>query len=85
MRITGHRTMAIFIRYDITSEADKIDALEKTERPPPLTANVHSEGGHGELRQQNPGMRTATEQPQSAQDCSKKPGAPCGSLLAGCL
>ena len=31
MRISGHRTTAIFVRYDITSEADKIEALERTQ------------------------------------------------------
>lgn len=31
MRISGHRTAAIFLRYDITSEDDKIAALERTQ------------------------------------------------------
>jgi integrase len=31
MRISGHRTTAIFLRYDIASEADKRDALRKTQ------------------------------------------------------
>ena len=31
MRISGHRTAAMFLRYDITSDEDKRDALVKTE------------------------------------------------------
>jgi integrase len=31
MRISGHKTTAMFLRYDITSDEDKRDALEKTE------------------------------------------------------
>jgi integrase len=31
MRISGHRTAAMFLRYDITSDEDKRDALAKTE------------------------------------------------------
>jgi hypothetical protein len=31
MRISGHRTAAVFTRYDITSDADKRDALTKTQ------------------------------------------------------
>ena len=31
MRISGHKTTAMFIRYDITSEDDKRSALEATE------------------------------------------------------
>jgi integrase len=31
MRISGHRTTAIFLRYDIASEADKRDALRRTQ------------------------------------------------------
>lgn len=31
MRISGHRTAAIFLRYDITSEEDKVAALERTQ------------------------------------------------------
>jgi integrase len=30
MSISGHRTVSMFIRYNITSAADKIDALKKT-------------------------------------------------------
>lgn len=29
MRISGHRTTAVFLRYDITSEDDKRDALRR--------------------------------------------------------
>ncbi len=32
MRISGHRTTAVFLRYDITSEDDKRDALLRLER-----------------------------------------------------
>jgi hypothetical protein len=31
MAISGHRTEAVFRRYDITSEADKGDALQRTQ------------------------------------------------------
>jgi hypothetical protein len=31
MRISGHKTGAIFTRYDITSEADKREALRRTQ------------------------------------------------------
>lgn len=31
MRISGHKTTAMFIRYDITSEDDKREALERTQ------------------------------------------------------
>jgi hypothetical protein len=31
MRISGHKTTAIFLRYDITSEEDKREALLKTQ------------------------------------------------------
>jgi len=31
MRISGHKTTAVFIRYDITSEDDKRAALERTQ------------------------------------------------------
>jgi integrase len=31
MRISGHKTTAIFLRYDITSEEDKVAALELTQ------------------------------------------------------
>lgn len=31
MRISGHRTAAIFTRYDITSEEDQLDALQRTQ------------------------------------------------------
>jgi hypothetical protein len=31
MRISGHKTAAIFLRYDITSEEDKRAALEKVQ------------------------------------------------------
>lgn len=31
MRISGHRTAAVFLRYDITSEEDKRDALRLVE------------------------------------------------------
>jgi len=32
MAISGHRTVSMFLRYDITSEEDKRQALRKTER-----------------------------------------------------
>lgn len=31
MRISGHKTGAVFTRYDITSEADKREALRRTQ------------------------------------------------------
>jgi hypothetical protein len=30
MSISGHKTVSMFIRYNITSASDKIDALRKT-------------------------------------------------------
>jgi len=30
MSISGHKTVSMFMRYNITSGADKIDALDKT-------------------------------------------------------
>ena len=30
MSISGHKTVSMFMRYNITSAADKIDALDKT-------------------------------------------------------
>jgi hypothetical protein len=32
MRISGHKTEAVFRRYDITAEADLLEAAEKLER-----------------------------------------------------
>ena len=31
MRISGHKTSAVFTRYDITSEADKREARRRTQ------------------------------------------------------
>ena len=51
MRISGHRTTAIFLRYDITSEEDKRAALERTqahrEAQPVLPAKVAVESVGG--------------------------------------
>lgn len=48
MRISGHKTTAVFIRYDIASEDDKLDALAKVKAhreaqlttPPKVTAGA---------------------------------------------
>lgn len=43
MKISGHRTRAIFDRYDIVSERDLADATAKLERHQLYTQNEHSE------------------------------------------
>jgi integrase len=51
MRVSGHKTTAIFLRYDITSESDKQDALRKVqahrEAQPTAKPNV-AQGNFGE-------------------------------------
>jgi hypothetical protein len=55
MSISGHRTVSMFMRYDITSEADKMEALRETQEhvsaqaalPTKVAAGDFGGGGKG--------------------------------------
>jgi integrase len=49
MRVTGHKTTAVFIRYDITSETDKREALLKTQAH--VAAQTNAKAGGNDLVQ----------------------------------